>query len=81
VKQTIIPPSGDKLVQFPYRSMNDLNSYSPLEFKVDPEDASSGPPSHFEFEKADHGDLIGLRQQEGSSCQAAPSHLIPNGMT
>jgi hypothetical protein len=29
IKQAIIPPSGNTLVQFPYRAMNDLNSYSP----------------------------------------------------
>ena len=38
VKQAIIPPSGNSLVQFPYRAMNDLNSYSRYRFKVGPED-------------------------------------------
>jgi hypothetical protein len=38
VKQVIIPPNGRNLVQFPYRAMNDLNSYSSLRFEAQPED-------------------------------------------
>jgi hypothetical protein len=41
VKQAIIQPSGDKSVQFPYRAMNDLNSYSSLRFTVELEDCQS----------------------------------------
>jgi hypothetical protein len=40
-KQAIIPPSGDRIVQFPYRAMNDLNSYSTLRFEVEPEECES----------------------------------------
>jgi hypothetical protein len=35
IRQAIIPPGGNALVQFPYRAMNDLNSYSRPTFKVD----------------------------------------------
>jgi hypothetical protein len=35
IKQAIIPPNGNTLVQFPYRAMNDLNSYSPLRFNIE----------------------------------------------
>jgi hypothetical protein len=38
IKQAIIPPSGNTLVQFPYRAMNDLNSYSPLRFEIESEE-------------------------------------------
>lgn len=38
IKQTIIPPSGNKLVQFPCRAINDLNSYSSLRFKFESEE-------------------------------------------
>lgn len=41
IKQAIIPPSGNTLVQFPYRAMNDLNSYSPLRFEVEAEECQS----------------------------------------
>ena len=41
IKQAIIPPSGNTLVQFPYRAMNDLNSYSPLRFEVESEECQS----------------------------------------
>jgi hypothetical protein len=34
VKQAIILPNGNTLVQFPYRAMNDLNSYSLLQFLI-----------------------------------------------
>ena len=33
VKQAVIPPNGGKLVQFPYRAMNNLNSHSVLLFE------------------------------------------------
>jgi len=35
IKLAIIPPSGNRIVQFPYRAMNDLNSYSPLRFNFE----------------------------------------------
>jgi hypothetical protein len=35
IKQAIVPPSGNTLVQFPYRAMNDLNSYSLLRFEIE----------------------------------------------
>ncbi len=41
IKQAIVPPSGNTLVQFPYRAMNDLNSYSPLRFEVGPEECQA----------------------------------------
>jgi|CZKS01.1.fsa_nt_gi hypothetical protein len=41
IKQAIIPPSGNALVQFPYRAMNDLNSYSPMLFNVESEECES----------------------------------------
>ncbi len=41
IKQAIVPPSGKTLVQFPYRAMNDLNSYSPLRFEVGPEECQA----------------------------------------
>jgi hypothetical protein len=34
IRQAIVQPSGKALVQFPYRLMNDLNSYSPLQYKI-----------------------------------------------
>ncbi|MBZ5593785.1 MAG: hypothetical protein LAP39_16225 [Acidobacteriia bacterium] len=41
IKQAIIPPSGNTIVQFPYRAMNDVNSYSPLRFEVESEECQS----------------------------------------
>jgi hypothetical protein len=41
IKQAITPPSGKTLVQFPYRAMNDLNSYSTLRFEVQSEECES----------------------------------------
>lgn len=41
VKQAIIQPSGKTSVQFPYRAMNDLNSYSPLRFELGSEECES----------------------------------------
>jgi hypothetical protein len=38
IRQAIIPPSGRTIVQFPYRAMNDLNSYSTLQYKAEPEE-------------------------------------------
>lgn len=38
IKQVIVPPNGNNLVQFPYRAMNDLNSYSPSRFEAQPEE-------------------------------------------
>jgi hypothetical protein len=35
IRQAIIQPSGSTLVQFPYRAMNDLNSYAPRRFEVE----------------------------------------------
>jgi hypothetical protein len=41
IRQAIIQPSGSTLVQLPYRAMNDLNSYAPLRFEVEPEECQS----------------------------------------
>ena len=41
IKLAIIPPSGNAIVQFPYRAMNDLNSYSPLRFNVESNECKS----------------------------------------
>jgi hypothetical protein len=38
IRQAIILPTGNALVQFPYRAMNDLNSYSLLRFEVQSEE-------------------------------------------
>lgn len=38
LKQAVVQPSGNTVVQFPYRAINDLNSYSPLRFELGPED-------------------------------------------
>lgn len=38
VRLAIAPPSGNVLVQVPYRAMNDLNSYSTPKFKVGPDE-------------------------------------------
>jgi hypothetical protein len=35
IKQAIIQPTGHTFVQFPYRAMNDLNSYSVLQFEIE----------------------------------------------
>jgi hypothetical protein len=35
IKQAIIQPTGHTFVQFPYRAMNDLNSYSVLRFEIE----------------------------------------------
>jgi hypothetical protein len=36
VRQSIILPSGNPIVQFPYKAMNDLNSYSAIRFEMAP---------------------------------------------
>lgn len=41
LKQAIVQPSGKVLVQLPYRVMNDLNSYSLLQFQIEPEECQS----------------------------------------
>lgn len=41
IKQVIIPPSGKALLQFPYRAINDLNSYSLSTFELAPEDCNA----------------------------------------
>jgi Apea-like HEPN len=41
IKQAIVPPSGNTLVQFPYRAMNDLNGYSTLQYEVNSWDCHS----------------------------------------
>jgi hypothetical protein len=41
IKQAIVPPSGISVVQLPYRAMNDLNSYSPLQFEIAPEECGA----------------------------------------
>lgn len=38
VKQAIMQPSGKVVVQFPYRAMNDLNSYSAIRFEFGPDE-------------------------------------------
>jgi hypothetical protein len=38
VKQAVIQPSGNRVVQFPYRAMNDLNSYSAVRFEFAPDE-------------------------------------------
>jgi hypothetical protein len=35
IRQAIVQPSGNVMVQFPYRAMNDLNSYSLLRFEME----------------------------------------------
>jgi len=37
----IIQPGGNKLVQLPYRSMNELNSYSPLPLELEPNECQA----------------------------------------
>src|SRR5579864_1391261 len=41
IKQAIVPPSGTALVQFPYRAINDLNSYSSQRFEVESKECQS----------------------------------------
>jgi hypothetical protein len=41
IKQAIVPPSGNALVQFPYRAINDLNSYSSQRFEVESKECQS----------------------------------------
>jgi hypothetical protein len=41
VKQAITPPGGNTVVQFPYRAMNDLNSYSALRFEFRSEECDT----------------------------------------
>ena len=41
VKQAITPPGGNTVVQFPYRAMNDLNSYSALRFEFRSDECDS----------------------------------------
>ena len=41
VRQAITPPGGKTVVQFPYRAMNDLNSYSALRFEFRPDEFQS----------------------------------------
>lgn len=41
VKRAIIPAGAKSVVQFPYRAMNDLNSYSPLRFEFRPDECES----------------------------------------
>lgn len=41
VKQAVIQPSGNRVVQFPYRAMNDLNSYSAVRFAFAPDECES----------------------------------------
>jgi hypothetical protein len=41
IKQAIIPPSGETLVQFPNRAMNDLNRYSYPRFKAESAECES----------------------------------------
>ncbi len=44
IRQAIIPPNGNTLVQFPYRAMNDVNSYSSLPFEFDSDECKSWGP-------------------------------------
>jgi hypothetical protein len=41
IKQAIIQPSGVRSVQFPYRAINDLNSYAEPKFKLGPDERQS----------------------------------------
>lgn len=41
VKQAIMQPSGKVVVQFPYRAMNDLNSYSAIRFEFGPHECDA----------------------------------------
>ena len=41
IRQAVIPPSGSVLVQFPYRAMNDLNSYSFSRFEIESEECEA----------------------------------------
>ena len=41
INQAIVPPSGNALVQFPYRAINDLNSYSSQRFEVESKECQS----------------------------------------
>jgi Apea-like HEPN len=41
IKQAIVQPSGSRVVQFPYRAMNDLNSYSALRFELQTDECES----------------------------------------
>jgi len=41
IKLAIVPPSGEALVQFPNRAVNDLNSYSDRHFKVESAECES----------------------------------------
>jgi hypothetical protein len=38
VNQAVIQPSGNRVIQFPYRAMNDLNSYSAVRFAIGPDE-------------------------------------------
>lgn len=81
VKQTIVAPSGSKSVQFPYGSMNDLNSYSLLPFKIEPHGSEQcGKPLRLVFEKALHGTPTGLPRRDDSFCPAEPSRITPIGV-
>jgi hypothetical protein len=55
VKQAIIQPSGKTSVQFPYRAMNDLNSYSPLRFELGSEECESWTAFANAIRGASHG--------------------------
>ena len=63
IKQATIPPNGNTVVQFPYRAMNDLNSYSLLRFGFKSMNANHGKPSLKASEKASPGLLIGSRSE------------------
>ena len=40
VRQAIVQPNGRNLVQFPYRAMNDVNSYSALRLEIEPKECA-----------------------------------------
>jgi hypothetical protein len=68
VKQAIVQPNGKTSLQFPYRAMNDLNSYSSpeLQFEARSEDCELWEASLMPFERVNRGGLIGLEQQDDS---------------
>jgi hypothetical protein len=78
IRQVIIPPSGNTLVQFPYRAMNDLTATLLCDSRLSQRKAKHGKPSPVAFEKVRHGVLIGSQQQDGSFYAAERSNLIPN---
>ena len=44
IRQAIAPPNGRSSVQMPYRAINDLNGYSALSFKIEPDECARFQP-------------------------------------